>query len=255
LKQIKTEFAALVAARGDVNEAGTRANLIDKILIQVCGWPEVDAHREVHTDRGYMDYSLIVRRRPFVAVEAKMEGKPFVLPLTTSKYLKISGALLTEKNVREAVTQVRRYCSDAGIRYAVATNGYAWIVFRAIREDMPWREGSARVFSSLENIESNFTEFWNLLSYNAIQAGSLDQEFGTTLQSSRKMHRVIDRLFNSDLPLQRNRLHAQLHPLIQSIFLDIADQDPLEILQSCYVHTGSLRIVARDLNAVIVDAS
>jgi hypothetical protein len=69
------------------------------------------------------------------------------------------------------------------------------------------------------------------------------------------MHRVIDRLFNSDLPLQRNRLHAQLHPLIQSIFLDIADQDPLEILQSCYVHTGSLRIVARDLNAVIVDAS
>ncbi len=254
LKQIKAEFATLVAARGDLNEADTRANLIDKILIQVCCWPEADLHRETHTDRGYMDYCLSIRKRPFIAVEAKREGKPFVLPLTSSKYSKISGALLTEKSISEAVTQVRGYCSDAGIRYAVATNGYSWIVFRAMREDMPWREGSARVFPSLENIESNFTEFWNLLSYGAIQAGSLDQEFGTTLQSSRQMHRVIDRLFNSDLPLQRNRLHAQLNPLLQSIFLDIADQHPIEILQSCYVHTGSLRIVARDLNAVIVDS-
>ncbi len=254
LKQIKTEFAAIVSARGDLNEADTRANLIDRILTQICGWPDADIQREVYTDRGYMDYSLIIRRRPFIAVEAKREGKAFVLPLTSSKYLKISGALLTEKNVEEAVAQVRGYCSEAGIRYGIATNGYAWIIFRAIREDMPWRDGGARVFSSLENIESNFTEFWNLVSYTAIQAGSLDREFGTTLQASRKMHRVIDRLFNSDLPLQRNRLHAQLHPLLQSIFLDIADQDPLEILQSCYVHTGSLRIVARDLNAVIIDA-
>ena len=30
LKQIKTEFIELVQARGDVNEADTRANLIDK---------------------------------------------------------------------------------------------------------------------------------------------------------------------------------------------------------------------------------
>jgi hypothetical protein len=92
------------------------------------------------------------------------------------------------------------------------------------------------------------------MSYDAIQAGSLDGEFGTSLRAPRKMLRVIDRLFNSDLPLQRNRLHAQLHPLIQAIFQDIADQDPIEILESCYVHTGSLRIVARDLNAIIIDS-
>jgi hypothetical protein len=40
----------------------------------------------------------------------------------------------------------------------------------------------------------------------------------------------------------------------ESIFKDIADQAQLEILQSCYVHTGSLRIVAQDLNTVITDA-
>jgi hypothetical protein len=231
LKQLKAEFAALVEARGDINEADTRANLIDKILIQVCGWPEADVHREVHTDRGYLDYTLAIRRRPHVAVEAKREGKPFVLPVTTSKSLKLSGALMTSPNVKDAINQVRGYCDDSGIRYAVATNGYAWIIFRAIREDMPWREGNARIFPSLEDIESNFSEFWNLLSYEAIQSGSFDSEFGTTLRAPRKMYRVIDRLFNSDLPLQRNRLHVQLHPLIQTIFQDIAEQDPLEILK------------------------
>jgi hypothetical protein len=44
--------------------------------------------------------------------------------------------------------------------------------------------------------------------------------------AARQLLRVVDRLYNADLPLQRNRLHAQLHPLIQTIFQDLADQDP-----------------------------
>jgi len=66
--------------------------------------------------------------------------------------------------------------------------------------------------------------------------------------------RVSDRLFNADLPLQRNRLHAQLTPLIATIFEEIADQDAVEVLQNCYVHTGSLKIVASDLDCVITDS-
>src|SRR6266508_3570015 len=88
------------------------------------------------------------------------------------------GHLVTDDSIREAVTQVRGYCDDAGIRHAIATNGYAWIVFRAIRDDMPWREGRARVFPTLEAIIERFTEFWNLLSYDAVLAGSLEEEFG-----------------------------------------------------------------------------
>jgi hypothetical protein len=119
----------------------------------------------------------------------------------------VSGSLLTDKQISSAVLQVRGYCDDAAIRYAIATNCYAWIVFRAIREDMPWRNGSARVFPSLEHIAENFTEFWNLLSFDAIQRGSLDEEFGSSKRTARNLHRVVDRLFNADLPLQRNRLN------------------------------------------------
>jgi hypothetical protein len=119
---------------------------------------------------------------------------------------------------------------------------------------MPWRDGSARIFHTLECIESNFTDFWNLMSYDAISVGSLDSEFGSPNRIGRELHRVVDHLFNADLPLQRNRLHTQLHPIIKIIFEDIADQDQLDILQSCYVHSGSLLIVANDIDSVIIDA-
>jgi len=124
--------------------------------------------------------------------------------------------------------QVRGYCDDAGIRYAIATNGFAWIVFRAIREDMPWKEGHAVVFSDIDYIIGNFTLFWNLLSYQAVSSGSLDAEFGVKLHKQRTLHRVVDILLNADLPLQRNRLHTQLHPIIKTIFDDIADQENRE---------------------------
>ncbi len=255
LKRISLEFNELVDQRGPTNEADTRAKLIDNILRDVCGWPERDIRREEHVERGYIDYSLYVQQRPYVAVEAKREGQSFILPQSQPhRTLKLSGALLTDPNISEAVRQVRGYCDDAGIRYAVATNGYTWIAFRAIREDMPWRNGNARVFVDLKQIETKFTDFWNLLSHAAILSGSLDEEFGSRSRTPRQLLRVVDKLFNSDLPLQRNRLHAQLHPLIQTVFENIADQDPLEILQSCYVHTESLRIVAHDLNTVITDA-
>ncbi|MCK4826445.1 ATP-binding protein, partial [bacterium] len=108
-------------------------------------------------------------------------------------------------------------------------------------------------FPSIEYIIDHFTDFWNLLFYESIADGSLDAEFGTPHRAQRELHRVADRLFNADLPLQRNRFNSQLHPLISKIFENIADQDQLEILQSCYVHSASLKIVANDLNVVITD--
>ena len=254
LKRINQQFATFCTGRGTVSEADTRVKLIDKILTEVCLWPEGSISREDNVHSGYIDYSLVVQTRRFVAIEAKKEGISFTLPDSTHKNLKLSGTVLTDNNIAQAVTQVRGYCDDEGIRYAIATNGYAWLIFRAIREDMPWRNGYARVFPSLEYIEAHFTDFWNLLSYDAIVSGSLDAEFGARLLIPRRLDRVLDHLYNADLPLHRNRLHSQLYPLIQTVFENIADQEPPEILKSCYVHTGSLRIVVEDLNTVITDA-
>jgi predicted type IV restriction endonuclease len=133
LHSIVEEFASFVSDKGRVSEADTRVKLIDRILTEICGWPEEALAREEHVESGFIDYSLTVQGRRYLAVEAKREGLAFVLPATTSRTLKLSGAILTDKEVREAIAQVRSYCDDGGIRYAIATNGYSWIVFRAIQ--------------------------------------------------------------------------------------------------------------------------
>jgi ABC-type oligopeptide transport system ATPase subunit len=255
LRQIIKSFEAFCKVHGDVTEADTRANVIDKILTQVCGWPDEAIKREPPTERGYMDYCLMNQKKGYVVIEAKREGKPFTFPHDNMhRSLKLSGSLLTDKIIKEAIIQVRTYCDNSGVRYAIATNGYAWIVFRAIREDIPWREGQARIFPSLEFICENFTEFWRLLSYRSICEGSLDYEFGSSLRIDRNLHRVVEKVFNVDRPLERNRLHAQIHSVIRTIFEDIAEQDDTDVLTNCYVFSKSLEIVAKDLEVVIKDS-
>ncbi len=252
---LRDEFAAFCAGLGVLSEADTRAKVIDRILVDVLGWPEAEITREDHVHAGFLDYSFSLNKRRYIVVEAKRAGESFALPLGLQhKTLKLSGALATEKPILAAINQVRGYCDDSGARYAIATNGWTWLIFRAIREDIPWREGTARVFPGLDYVIEHFTEFWNLLSRDALLAGSLDAEFGSARRTQRRLDRVLDRLFNADLPLQRNRLHAQLFPLVKSVFEDIAEQDQLDVLQSCYVYSGSLTIVAEDLNCVITDS-
>lgn len=255
LLKICNEFKKFCDAHGGASEADTRVKIIDRILEEVLYWPESEITREEKATNGFMDYVLRLHGKPHVTIEAKKEGVSFVFPITeTRKFFSLSGALLTDKNIAASIMQVRKYCDDESIRYAIATNGYAWIIFRAIRDDIPWRKGMARVFQSLDKIKDNFTEFWNLLSYEAITHGSLDSQFGPSHRPKRELHRVTDRLFNADSPLQRNRLNAQLHPLIRKIFEDIADQDQIEILQSCYIYSGSLKIISKDLDVVITDS-
>ena len=67
LKRIKTTITQFCELHGKVTEADTRANIIDKILTDVCGWPGAFLQRERHVpSRGYMDYTLTVQHRRFV---------------------------------------------------------------------------------------------------------------------------------------------------------------------------------------------
>jgi hypothetical protein len=255
LRIIRKDFDLFFANNNYITEADTRVNLIDRILKEVLYWPPHLVSREQHTDSGYMDYVLSTNGKKFVCVEAKKEGRTFLLPKDKDrKYYVIKGTLATDESTIEAINQARQYCDDTGIRYAVVTNGYTWIIFRAIREDMPWRQGSARVFESVDNILEHFTEFWNLLSFDCISNGLLDSEFSSTTTSNRELNRVLNFLWQPDMPLLRNSLHTELHPVIASFFEDIADPNHIETLENCYVYTNSIKTVANDINFVIQDA-
>ena len=80
LRHTIQEFKTFVEGRGTVSEADTRSKLIDKVLVEVCGWPELAITREEHVESGYIDYLLKIQSRPYVLVEAKKEGIASDLP-------------------------------------------------------------------------------------------------------------------------------------------------------------------------------
>ncbi len=82
LNAITADFSVFVAGKGGTSEADTRVKLIDRILKEVCFWPESAISREDHVQSGYTDYQLRVRQTQYVVVEAKREGIAFVLPET-----------------------------------------------------------------------------------------------------------------------------------------------------------------------------
>lgn len=255
LKQIKLDFAEFLRYNKHITEADTRINLIDKILNQVLFWPAPQIRREPRADNGYLDYSLKVNNKEFICVEAKKKDTTFIFPNDKlRKYYKLGGVISTNRELEEAIIQVRGYCDDLGIRFAIITNGDTWVIFRAIRDDMPWREGTSRVFYSIDNILDNFIEFWNLLSFSSIIKGSLDSEFSSTAISNRSLSRVLNFLLNPDVPLLRNNLHTELHPVIQHFFEDITDPNYLETLENCYVYSKTVTTVNNDLNFVIRDS-
>lgn len=255
LDAIIAEFKTFVAEHGGASETDTRVKVIDRILKEVCGWPETAFSREDHSESGFSDYVLRVRERGVLVVEAKREGEYFRLPKDkTNKSYSLDGVLVTEPPIKEAVYQVQRYCTEYGMRFAIATNGYAWIIFRALRDDIPWKKGQARVFPSLEYIRENLNDFLDLLAYENIDGGSLNEEFSPSIRASRELHRVVDRLFNPDRPLERNRLNSALQPIVKLLFEDIAAQESLDILHSCYIYTGTLTTVANDLDHILTES-
>src|SRR3954468_22663092 len=103
LKETMAEFAEFCASQGQVSETDTRVKLIDRILTDVCGWPENQLVRESHVESGFIDYTLKLLGKATVAVEAKREGIAFTLPVDgTRRSYKLSGALMTDRDTAAA---------------------------------------------------------------------------------------------------------------------------------------------------------
>jgi len=252
---IFTDHGPFVQTRGRISEADTRANIIDRILHEVLAWPRDAVKREPHSKAGYLDYKLI-RGIPFICIEAKAEGETFVIPYrkhTAAQRMKIGGALSTTPEVKAALEQAHAYCAEEGIRFAVVTNGYSFIIFRALTEGESWREGSAIVFSGAKVIQSDFTNFWNLLSYEAVKDGQLTEAFRRGDIGAREFHRPIEAVVDADATYARNPINLALRPYVERFFGDIASQNTIEILRECYVHSRPVQVIDHDLKLIIED--
>lgn len=256
ISKIFDDFSDFCSKGGKVSEADTRSKIIDRILKEGLGWDEKDIRREGPIERGYLDYCITHSNRNLLVVEAKREGIPFEVPKTlwTKRKFRLSGAIKTSGELQEAIQQVQNYCVEIACRYAIATNGYSWIVFRALREDIPWRKGDCLIFSSAGEIKKHFSDFWNLISKDSVLSGSLDNMFSKDILRPRNFFRPTQYLRNPDAPLTRNSYHTQLNPFVENIFRDIGEEGQIEILDKCYVYGKSLQIIDSDLKLLVEDS-
>jgi len=197
-------------------------------------WQEDDFFREEHANTGFVDYIFKIGKRNIFVVEAKKKGLLFTMPITFGfrRQFSLRGILSTDKDIKKVIRQARSYCNDKGARFGIVSNGDQFIIFEANRPGEDWEKGKCLVFYNLDDIRRNFKNFWNLLSKDAVERGSLIERLARDVEEF-KFVRPVDDIHFKNESQPRNQLYRYMIPLIRYAFKDITDD--IDMLKKCYV--------------------
>ena len=231
-----------------LTESDTRSKIIDPFFTQCLNWQEDDFFREEPSAPGFVDYIFKMNQRNLFVVEAKKEGVHFKLPVTFGfiRRYKIGGILGKDKNIRNAIRQAQEYCSRKGTRFGIITNGNQYIIFEAYRIGEDWSKGNCIVFYNFDDIKRNFIDFWNILSKDAVERGSLINYLSKDIEEL-KFVRPVDNIRFRNETQPRNMLYRYMTPLIRHTFTDITDKDKIDLLRSCYVLESEFKELGQSL--------
>jgi hypothetical protein len=235
LKRLAIEHAAR-----DENEADTRHRLIDYILHDVLAWPKNRISLEEYIGPGFADYVLKKQNDdPIIFIEAKKAGIFFELPHPhdkeeTSTYIMIA-KLLSDKNTKAAMLQVRDYCLNTGCEFACITNGHEWVFFKIFERSKKWESLQAFVIRSPDFFWKEYTKAYNELSYTSVtERMSLSSLLTSSPPKDRNVFYVKDRISSYSHTITANRLAPNLRPIVNHYFGVIGDDDT-EFMDRCYV--------------------
>lgn len=149
----------------DWNEADTRFQFINRLIVECLGWPRDEVRTEKHEAGDYADYELGNPRK--VIWEAKRVGRVFELPANPRRRTisQLSSLMAISSELSQAIKQTQSYCSARGVDLAVVTNGPQLVPFLATRNDglSPF-DGKCFVIDGLNQLREEFPKLWQLLS-------------------------------------------------------------------------------------------
>ena len=164
-KALEHLIGDVAASELDWNEAETRYQIIDRIIVDCLGWPRELLRLERPQDRTYADYEL---GQPRCAIwEAKRQDRAFELPADPQQNIlkDLPSIMALNGELSEAIRQVQGYCSARGVELAVATNGHQVVAFLATRSDgVAPLDGRCLVINGYEQWRDNFPKVWQMLS-------------------------------------------------------------------------------------------
>ena len=227
-----------LGADDEANEATTRLRVIDRVLFEVLRWDHNEVRPESYVERvGYLDYEFGVHPQCALVLEAKREGKAFVLPNQVYGPDPVPfGLIATEcKAAAAALTQAQNYANQRGSRYSAISNGHQWLLSMTFVPNQSIDDRLVFVFESLDAIESKFRVFFNCFSPTAIH---VNLPSGHLLDARRapappKLSATINGYpVNAD----RNVLWQAVGGVLQRVWDAIdQDQDNEVFLTNCYI--------------------
>ena len=234
-------------------EQDARVQLINRFLTEVLGWDFADIKTEKYSQAGYADFLVSSSGRKRLVVEAKRIGP--ILINTANREMatyKVGGPALAA--AMPGIRQAAAYCLDHGTAYAALTTGVTWILFLPFPvAGVPYTEGTAFVFPTLDSILKNFAVFYDLLSREGVTQRTYDVHFakasGLTVEAFEPMT-AANRNEYIRL-LQPTQLARDLEPVFREFFGNLSGDNNPEMLTECFVETRESRYADASLEKII----
>lgn len=238
LRSIRAEFGDKLPAW---NEADTRFQFIDRLLIECFGWPREVIKTESRLDGDIRDY--VLGNPGEIVWEAKRAGAYFDFPADKDKGLiqSLKSVMSVSKSADAAIRQAQGYCNGGGIEFAVVCNGDQLIAFIGQRIGSSWLDGRALVCRSLQQLEEDFPAYWQCLSPDGLFERRLATSLGYRIETNLP-RKLSSRLLRYPSFRYKSDLQATLRAISELLLEDIVRTEAMKkrFYNECYADTGAL---------------
>lgn len=255
LKKLQKNFGT-----SDLNEADTRFQIIDTILVDVLMWPKEIIQNEKYINGNRADYVLKgENNRPLLVLESKRNEEYFELPQNANvdkSYQKLPiEKLLTDENIKSAVNQVREYAEDLLCNFAAICNGKVWIIFRVTSNIKPWKKLPCLVIKDIDSFISELTFITNVIGYTSVNRyDSLNKNIGVSKKTYSEIFYPKNNITTYDTPVNSNNYAGSLKTISQKYLGPIPETDK-EFMDSCYVsNKGKYDTLQNDIQGFLHDS-
>jgi hypothetical protein len=227
------EIASEVADRelASESESQTRFQVIDRLILEVLDWkrPLITVEeRTTELDVAYIDY--VLRSGDFVVlVEVKKIGAAFPTPTSRSR-LSLSGSVLSQKEISDAVKQAEGYSRSLDCDVIVVTNGRCWCSFTPQARSTGELALLHFPFEKPEQAE----QLWNFLAEKNVASGSLSKLSQVPPLTE---NRLIYELSRIDGRVDRNNIADHIVPALNRALYADAILSDVDQLTRCFVPT------------------
>ena len=224
------------------SEADTRMKVIDRVFVEILGWPRSNIHLESAAGPKFIDYRCTIDNLNRLIIEAKRELRDLgINDDHTGRFFKLNGAVFNTEAAREGIEQAIRYCGHKNAELACVTNGRQWVIFRGARggDGTETLDGYACVFGSLNAIANKFSLFYELLGKEHVHSFAYRAHFHAAEgQPIRRVSRTsVARQPDSRVLIPSDQISNDLDRIMLSFFRDLTGKDDAEARRACFVST------------------